>query len=315
MCCRLAPSTVPLDDRFFAAVAPLLDPGMGTECVGPLLYALVRMRRPRRVLAVGLGYSTPFILQALVDNAMEARRDADVLSGLIRDPGRAAVLDADYDHRGHDPYCIGIDDFEHGCARRAALQRCIADLSFGTRFEMRVERFERTSLTPVELPVALAWIDAGHQLDYAGLVNRAWPMIDPDGGLLALHYSHIDVGIPCAGGVSQAMIAGPVANAMRRQQLEAGIGTTFEVMALLEPHKRRQGSVLIAHRLEAGDLVRESALQDEQGRLYGRAAESLCDLNGQQPGAERPPDARAAALHARSASNLMPPLGTLRSEQ
>ncbi len=52
---------MPLDPRFYRAVEPLYFSGMGTEHVAPLLYTLARMTRPRSVLEVGLGYTTPFL--------------------------------------------------------------------------------------------------------------------------------------------------------------------------------------------------------------------------------------------------------------
>ena len=42
--------------------------GMGTENVGPLLRTLVQMVRPQRILEVGAGYTTPFILDGLKAN-------------------------------------------------------------------------------------------------------------------------------------------------------------------------------------------------------------------------------------------------------
>ena len=42
--------------------------GMGTENVGPLLRTLVQMIRPQRILEVGAGYTSPFILDALKEN-------------------------------------------------------------------------------------------------------------------------------------------------------------------------------------------------------------------------------------------------------
>jgi hypothetical protein len=41
---------------------------MGTENVGPLLRALVQMLRPKRILEIGAGYTTPFLLEAIVNN-------------------------------------------------------------------------------------------------------------------------------------------------------------------------------------------------------------------------------------------------------
>ena len=42
--------------------------GMGTENVGPLLRTLVQMVRPQRILEVGAGYTTPFLLDGLKAN-------------------------------------------------------------------------------------------------------------------------------------------------------------------------------------------------------------------------------------------------------
>ena len=44
---------------------------MGAENLGPLLYSYVRFTKPARVLEVGAGYTSMFILQALRDNAAE----------------------------------------------------------------------------------------------------------------------------------------------------------------------------------------------------------------------------------------------------
>ena len=41
---------------------------MGTENVAPLLRSLIRMVRPQRVLEIGAGYTTPFLLDGLEKN-------------------------------------------------------------------------------------------------------------------------------------------------------------------------------------------------------------------------------------------------------
>ena len=43
-------------------------PGMGTEVVAPFLRSMVQLLRPNRVLEIGSGYTTPFLLEALVNN-------------------------------------------------------------------------------------------------------------------------------------------------------------------------------------------------------------------------------------------------------
>jgi hypothetical protein len=51
-----------MDRGFLEAIKPLYSPVMGTEAMGPLLYSLICFSRPQRVLEVGAGYTTPFIL-------------------------------------------------------------------------------------------------------------------------------------------------------------------------------------------------------------------------------------------------------------
>lgn len=44
------------------------QPGMGTELVGPFLYSIIRMVRPTRLMEVGIGYTSVWLLRALDDN-------------------------------------------------------------------------------------------------------------------------------------------------------------------------------------------------------------------------------------------------------
>ena len=59
------------DPRFLRSVQPLYDLHMGAENLGPMLYNLVRFTKPGRILEVGAGYTSAFLLQALADNAAE----------------------------------------------------------------------------------------------------------------------------------------------------------------------------------------------------------------------------------------------------
>ena len=58
---------------FLEAVQPLYTQHMGVENMGLMLYALVRFAKPRKIVEVGAGYTTLFILQALADNDAELR--------------------------------------------------------------------------------------------------------------------------------------------------------------------------------------------------------------------------------------------------
>ena len=46
----------------------LYRPGMGTENVGGFLRAMAHMLRPKNILEIGAGYTTPFLLEAFINN-------------------------------------------------------------------------------------------------------------------------------------------------------------------------------------------------------------------------------------------------------
>ena len=62
---------------WLARASPAYDEHMGAENLGPALYGLCRFAKPTVALEIGGGYTSLFILQALEDNAAEARRLRD----------------------------------------------------------------------------------------------------------------------------------------------------------------------------------------------------------------------------------------------
>ena len=62
--------------RFLRACRSAHDAHMGCENMGQFLYALCRFVKPSRVLEVGAGYTSLWLLQALADNEAELRRCA-----------------------------------------------------------------------------------------------------------------------------------------------------------------------------------------------------------------------------------------------
>ena len=61
------------DDLLFRKPSPIEHPmlyrtGMGTENVGGFLRAMAQMLRPKNILEIGAGYTTPFLLEAIVNN-------------------------------------------------------------------------------------------------------------------------------------------------------------------------------------------------------------------------------------------------------
>jgi hypothetical protein len=267
---------MPLDREFFEAAEPVFDAGMGTENVGPLLYALVRMRRPKRVLAVGLGYSTLFLLKALGDAHAETIRDRAVLAGQTHDPARRSVLvnEAPVDAEN---LLIGVDDFSDDQGRLARFQKSVSRIGCSQFFELRRQRYQELQFGPATY-FGFVWIDCGHQVEYAELCNCFWPLVESDGGLFAMHYTHVDLSVPEHGNVHQLVIPGPWVNAAKRQLIEMGLNSDAEILSIVEPHKVRQGSLTLLRKLDAEDRCRHTSLREENLAIYGKPGMSLAPL-------------------------------------
>jgi hypothetical protein len=249
---------------------------MGTENAGPLLYALACMRRPHRTLAIGLGYSTLFLLKALSDFFARAEHDRLVLAGKINDPARREILDS-LEGEFPVPKLVGIDDFSQEPERLDHMMRCIERLRLSPFFELRRGKCSADLIGGQEA-YEMIWIDCGHQIEYPELLNMCWPVLEDDGGILGIHYTYVDVALPSQGVDGRMVIPGPWANAVKRQMLEAGVSANFELLSLVESHKFRQGSLTLLRKTSQIDRCRAATLDEEYLQLYGQRGEELNNL-------------------------------------
>lgn len=261
----------------------LLDKGMGTENVADLLYALVKMNRPLTSVAVGLGYSTLYLLKALAENEQEQLYDDSVVRGVEKDPARQEVLLEEYFNEQRDnnvaPMLYGIDNFSEQGNHLDNLEKCIELSGFKKFFKLHQVNYQDFNTSLIETEIDFVWLDCGHQLDYPELINLFWPLLNPDGGMMAIHYTYVDIEYSDQGKQEKLMIAGAVANAIKKQQLRSGMMSQFEFITLLEPHKYRQGSVSLIRRIDSAEVCRDTHLQDEHLSLYGNKGIDLIDLN------------------------------------
>ena len=80
--------------------------GMGTENVGGFLRAMAQMLRPKNILEIGAGYTTPFLLEALVNNQR------------VYDDGN---LEPSYfKNYVYDPKLVVIDNMDQGELKKKA---------------------------------------------------------------------------------------------------------------------------------------------------------------------------------------------------
>ncbi|ABP55172.1 hypothetical protein Strop_2728 [Salinispora tropica CNB-440] len=263
------------DHTFRAALDRLRVPGMGTEVVAPLLSNLIHMVRPTRVLEVGMGYTTLFLARALaeVDRAIEDERQALVekTEPYLRD-GRdldekwiettPALLVPGFYNRRRATRFIAVDDLsdEHSSARRVG--EALHEVGLADRVTVVNGQLRdcREALPEGFAPIDFAWVDAWECLYF---FEHFWDLIDPDGGLLVMHY----------------LMTYPEGEAILEyiadsQRLRAG---EFEVLSLLEGQKLRQNSLTVI-RKTAGTKPKTYAEQGQVFPMDGRFREEANTL-------------------------------------
>jgi Methyltransferase domain len=245
-----------LDRTFIDAVEPLRSPDLGTEHVAGLLYSIVRMTRPRSLLEIGLGYTTPFLLQALRDNIAEEAEDRRRLRQSDPHDLRLDVLRVEAQEQDYAPTLFAVDDFSDLDTTAGTVPQVIEAL--GLEHLYRLHRGSFCGLTatlgPPAVPFDFVWFDCGGPHEYASFLAEYWSHIQPDGGILLLHYTYWHWptilnrrdGAPITPG---ALEPSAMLREIKRQHGRLGLDTRFEVASLVEPHKCRQGSVTLIRRL------------------------------------------------------------------
>ena len=218
-----------IDESFRAAASALASPKMGTEAVAPLLYDLVMLHRPRRILEVGGGLSSLYLLKGLADSdaAIAAERgQAGVEGGLLNEVYfQVPVVPA----RLHM-----IDNLVHADTTAGKVIRTASDL--GIDGPLRVHEADfigyAEKLPRDEPPFDMVWFDCG-TIDYFQHFRRAyWPLVSRNGGLILIH------------SLATNFHGQMFLSELKLEQATKSF-SEFELMTLIEPHKRRQNSITL----------------------------------------------------------------------
>ncbi|KAL7516364.1 hypothetical protein ACHAWX_001389 [Stephanocyclus meneghinianus] len=188
------PRSPAFSSLFLHHIQSLYNPHMGVENVGPLIYSLIRFTKRRRIVEVGAGYTTLWILQALKDNELEIQRIKD-----LDNEGRLRMLDypfgtpalADWD-ASSPSYALSsllcIDNCEHqrqtassaiGVAKTLGLDQYLNFLQ-GDAFDALVTHFSEVE------SIDMLWCDFGVGSRMAEYASNVWKYIKP-GGFLVCH--------------------------------------------------------------------------------------------------------------------------------
>jgi predicted O-methyltransferase YrrM len=237
------------DPEFRAAVAKLRAPGMGTEVVAPLLAQLVRLNRPRRVLEIGMGYTTPFLAAALAQNEREAALEAEALAAKTRAhlAGGAELDDVwayteppllapSFYAEPHRPRFVAVDNLSIEASSAGRVLDVLTRLGLDDRVQVvNADLRDCADLLPDDLfPIDLAWVDAWECLYF---FERFWERINPDGGLVVMHY----------------LMTYPEGEAILDYfaEVQRSRPGELEMVNLLEPHKLGQNSITVLRRTSA----------------------------------------------------------------
>ncbi|MET7312314.1 hypothetical protein ABZS68_36115 [Streptomyces sp. NPDC005571] len=237
------------DADFRAAVKKLWVPGMGTEVVAPLLAQLVRLHRPRRVLEVGMGYTTPFLAAALAEVERDARAEARALAAksrahlaggtplddiwLYTEP---PLLAPAFYQEPYRPRFVAVDDLSIEASSAGRALGVLAELGLDDRVQVvNADLHDCAELLPDDLfPIDMAWVDAWECLHF---FEHFWERINPDGGLVVMHY----------------LMTYPEGESILEYfaEVQHSRPGELEMINLLEPHKLGQNSITILRRTTA----------------------------------------------------------------
>ncbi len=227
---------------------------MGTEIMGPLLYTLVRFTQANRILEVGAGYTSLFLLKAIADNESDRRKHQRVADWLRAEMAESPDelkqraekemplrrLDYYVDRDVLPAKLVLIDPLLNPGSSADLVQNEAAKLGLDGRLEQYACDFRdcASEMRLQEPCFDLVWYDCGYYQDYKDFIDLYWDMFSPNGGLLLLHSTLTNVTCRAVLDEFKRRQSGPEFN-------------DFEVLSLLEPHKYQQNSVTLIRKISA----------------------------------------------------------------
>jgi predicted O-methyltransferase YrrM len=200
---------------------------MGTETMGPLLYTLICFSRPQKLLEVGAGYTTLFILKALADTHERHKVEVTINN---TEPQENTVQR--YYKNEYQPKLLCLDNNSHPDSTASKVIKIAEELGLMDYLEIHYENFEGYSrkLAKEYKPLDFVWYDCGAMREYAMFLNEFWELINKDGGQLLLHSTLTNMTL-------HSLIKGLKLNQATKDF------HNYELLSLLEPHKKFQNSV------------------------------------------------------------------------
>ena len=192
-------------------------PGYGTEKVAPFLRSLTELTRPQRVLEIGMGYTTPFLLEAIENNT----------EGLLWDSN----CDKEYLDKPYDPKFVVVDAQSlEEAADRAENRRSRLKANSLVHF-IEGDMMDSSVVDRVREngPYDLVWFDCGGPVEYQYFVDYYWNMVKE---YALFHFTYFR-GKP-----------------NKNNDILSSITDISYRMDIVEPHKFKQGSITMLRKIE-----------------------------------------------------------------
>ena len=187
--------------------------GMGTENVGGFLRAMAQMLRPKNILEIGAGYTTPFLLEALINNER------------VYDDGN--LEPAYFKGYVYDSKLVVIDNMSLG---ELSSKPGMADIISSKYTEFIEGDFEGKVdiLREKYGDFDFVWFDCGGNNEYKNFIDEYWDICS---GYIFFHFIYSN-GIP--NGIHDII-----------RNNVTGNPSIFDI---IEPHKSRQGSITMVRK-------------------------------------------------------------------
>jgi hypothetical protein len=222
--------------EFVSHISSLYNPHMGVENMGPFLYTFLRMTKKKKIVEIGAGYTSLWILKALQDNDEEL---AQIIK--LQQANQCKLLDIEWTvdeielrKIGKEPArLLCLDNCEHQKETATGAGAVAKSLGLDSYLEFR--KGDAFVLDLGNETVDALWCDFGVGSRMAEFMSLAWPCIRPGGFFL------------CHSTITNQNTRKWL-NAIRQRQPKEITGIKpdeYVELSILEPHKRYQNSVSI----------------------------------------------------------------------
>jgi predicted O-methyltransferase YrrM len=164
-------------DEFLKSIEHLRNPLAGTENTAWFLFSMIKMLKPQKVLEIGIGYTTPFLVYA---NKLNTEDYAKIKLALASELPNLKNIEISYYLTEKQYTYTGIDSMEQ--AHCLAVEQWLA-LQENVKLIKQDYRLALDTLTDT---YNFIWIDAGDFKDYDNILSNYTHLFD-NNAFIVLH--------------------------------------------------------------------------------------------------------------------------------